>query len=110
MNKKRLHIILWGVLILIGLGIIAWSNIGEVSITTYTAGVFSMLESNDIEVNEGFRNDLLNSVNKFRWLWAVVQWLGLAVVVTSVLGLFLFSKENEHPIPTDKHPFSSDSP
>ena len=71
---------------LLGIAIAVWASLGDSSVIAGTGGIYEALKTHGQADNVALRNDLYNVMLRLQWPWAVVQWLGLGVVVVSVIG------------------------
>jgi hypothetical protein len=75
------------IMALLGIAIDGWAGLGDSSVIAGTAGVHEALRLHGQGQNVALQNDLYNVVLRLQWPWAVAQWLGLGVVVVSVIGI-----------------------
>jgi hypothetical protein len=84
---RRVILLLFVIMALLGIAIAGWAGLGDSSVIAGTAGVHEALRVHGQAENVALRNDLYDVVLRLQWPWAVAQWLGLGVVVVSVIGV-----------------------
>ena len=83
----RVILPLFVIMALLGIVIAVWAGLGDSSVIAGTGGIHEVLRSHGIAENVALRNDLYDAMLRLKWPWAVGQWLGLGVVVVSVIGI-----------------------
>lgn len=83
---RRVILLLFGILAFLGIAIAVWAGLGDASVIAATGSVHEALRAGQSE-NVALRNDLYEVVLRLQWPWAVAQWLGLGVIVVSVVGV-----------------------
>jgi hypothetical protein len=83
---RRVILLLFFIMALLGIAIAGWASLGDSSVIAGAAGVHEALRAHGQAENVALRKDLYDVVLRLQWPWAVAQWLGLGVVVVSVIG------------------------
>jgi hypothetical protein len=83
---RRVILLLFFIMALLGIAIAGWAGLGDSSVIAAAAGVHEALRAHGQAENVALRKDLQDVVLRLQWPWAVAQWLGLGVVVVSVIG------------------------
>jgi hypothetical protein len=83
----RVTLLLFVIMALLGIAIAGWASLGDSSVIAGAASVHEALRAHGQAENVALRKDLYNVVLRLQWPWAVAQWLGLGVVVVSVIGV-----------------------
>jgi hypothetical protein len=84
---RRVTLLLFVIMALLGIAIAGWASLGDSSVIAGAAGVHEALRAHGQAENVALRKDLYDVVLRLQWPWAVAQWLGLGVVVVSVIGV-----------------------
>jgi hypothetical protein len=83
---RGLLLLLLCLLGILGVGITLWASGGDASVMAGTAGIHSALEAHGLGDNAALRDDLYGAVLRLRRPWAVVHWMGLAVLGLAAAG------------------------
>jgi hypothetical protein len=83
----RVTLLLFVIMALLGIAIAGWASLGDSSVIAGAAGLHEALRAHGQAENVALRKDLYDVVLGLQWPWAVAQWLGLGVVVVSVIGV-----------------------
>jgi hypothetical protein len=84
---RRVILPLFIVMALLGIAIAGWAGFGDSSVIAGTAGIHEALLTHGQAENVALRKALYDVVLRLQWPWAIAQWLGFGVVVTSVIGI-----------------------
>jgi hypothetical protein len=84
---RRLILLLFIFIALLGIAIAGWAGFGDSSVIAGAAGIHQALLTHGQAENAALRKDLYDVVLHLQWPWAIAQWLGFGVVVTSVIGV-----------------------
>jgi hypothetical protein len=84
---RRVILLLFFIMALLGIAIAGWAGLGDSSVIAGAGGIHEVLRVHGQAENVALRKDLFDVVLRLQWPWAVAQWLGLGVVVVSVIGV-----------------------
>lgn len=84
---RRVILLLFVVMALLGIAIAGWAGLGDSSVIAGAAAVHEALLAHGQAENAALRKDLFDVVLRLQWPWAIAQWLGFGVIVTSVIGV-----------------------
>ena len=86
-GMRRVILLLFVIMALLGIVIAVWAGLGDSSLIAGMGGVHEALRVHGQAGNVALQNDLYKVVLSLQWPWAVAQWLGLGVIVVSVIGI-----------------------
>jgi hypothetical protein len=84
---NRIVLLLFIIMALLGIAIAGWAGFGDSSVIAGAGGVHQALLAHGQAENAALRKDLYDVVLRLQWPWAIAQWLGYGVIVTSVIGV-----------------------
>ncbi len=86
MTGRRLVLLLLALLVAAGVVLVALATIGDAAVIAATGGVQAALDRAGQGGNIALRNELFGVVVRLRGTWAIVQWVGIAVVAAAALA------------------------